>query len=164
MWSRVISLLALVSLLACCVSMVMWIRSYAGPISEITAHDGKLLLANFEMTPTSFDTLAKTNGGADALVISASGIGNVYRHALGFAYVSGNSFYQYRWSRPVFRIVVIPFWAIVLVTAALPTWWFRRRRRIRHWQRAGRCRACGYDLRGSPQQCPECGVPASAPQ
>jgi hypothetical protein len=51
----------------------------------------------------------------------------------------------------------LPHWASVAATGALPTWftllYVRRKRR----RTSGSCRACGYDLRASPDRCPECG-------
>jgi hypothetical protein len=70
-------------------------------------------------------------------------------------------------------IAYAPFWFAALVTAALPaawaaTWW-RSCGRGRRRERAGLCRACGYDLRGTPRpgeallvHCPECGLAANA--
>jgi hypothetical protein len=63
---------------------------------------------------------------------------------------------------PFWRVEGAPFWPVAIVTAFVPlfrlTAYFcryvvRRKRRLR-----GRCPGCGYDLRGTPQRCPECGT------
>lgn len=57
-----------------------------------------------------------------------------------------------------------PLWFPLLLSAALPVgrWTLaRRRRRLRG--RAGLCPACGYDLRATPDRCPECGAAPAYP-
>ena len=70
-----------------------------------------------------------------------------------------------------FRAVTIPHWVLVLISGALPA---RRlaqrmrrlaraereaaaRRRRERAARRGVCVRCGYDLRATPDRCPECG-------
>jgi hypothetical protein len=56
---------------------------------------------------------------------------------------------------------VLPYWSLVVVGLPLPilaTVVFIRTRRRKHRSRAGLCRKCGYDLRASPDRCPECGT------
>jgi len=52
---------------------------------------------------------------------------------------------------------VIPIWSIFVVTAALPAFWLLRIWRRLRKGKDGLCARCGYDLRASPDQCPECG-------
>ncbi|HZK81278.1 MAG TPA: hypothetical protein VFC46_09435 [Humisphaera sp.] len=57
-------------------------------------------------------------------------------------------------------VIVIPFWVITLlalITGAGGAIAIRRALKGRRLQRVGRCPVCGYDLRASPDRCPECG-------
>lgn len=57
----------------------------------------------------------------------------------------------------------VQHWLIVLLFGALPLKWCVRRWRTRkRVRRLGTCRHCGYDLRGTPDHCPECGLAAPA--
>jgi len=69
--------------------------------------------------------------------------------------------WRFTWVRPAggFALVVAcPHWFVLLVLmvplcpAAVPA--LRRRRRLAR----GLCPKCGYDLRASPERCPECGT------
>ena len=59
-----------------------------------------------------------------------------------------------------------PAWLPLLALAVAPLAWTAvdlRRRVYRHRQRSiGHCPRCGYDLRASPDRCPECGTVATA--
>lgn len=60
----------------------------------------------------------------------------------------------------------VPCWFLTIVTGALSWPWLRafwRGRLMDRRAKLGLCLACGYDLRASPDRCPECGTPISQP-
>lgn len=60
--------------------------------------------------------------------------------------------------------ISIPFWPLVLLTGPLPLYRTFQALQHRHRRRPsamGLCPTCNYDLRATPNQCPECGTTLS---
>jgi len=55
-------------------------------------------------------------------------------------------------------VCIFPCWPLIILFSILPALAWRSRRRRFARQSTGLCRNCGYDLRATPQRCPECGT------
>jgi hypothetical protein len=74
---------------------------------------------------------------------------------LGFRYYSMSN---WRANSLPTRFCAIPLWFFLVLTGAMPMAWAWRRVRRRLRVRDGCCAGCGYDMRATPERCPECGL------
>jgi hypothetical protein len=141
--------LALVSLVLLMGTLVLWARSYA--TSDIAhfqrgrfialAYDGELILRRQSEQPVFGDPPTMQGW----LFFGFGAYKETFR-----------SGYQHS--------IVLPLWFLAIAFAVMPGVAVRRvRREVRAERRRAenRCVACGYDLRGSPGPCPECGTSAA---
>jgi hypothetical protein len=59
--------------------------------------------------------------------------------------------------------VVVPYWAVCAMPAVVPAVRLAHTLRRRRRRSLGLCPSCGYNLRATPDRCPECGTAARTP-
>ena len=167
---RLFAIVSALSLLLCLVTVVFWVRSYWWH----DAVDGVVVL---RIETKLQRELGVTNQLRAAAVISDSGRIILTRFVHPF---SGND-YQWKYSAsapPIakkwdyfrfdigdggYQLIHFPHALPAALFAIAPICWFTGlgdRRRAKR-QKLGLCPTCGYDLRATPDRCPECGTEKS---
>jgi len=163
---RLLNLLTALSLLVCVASMAAWARGYRwGGAAEVRVGRrayqvswpvGRIALARRPAVgpdpPGGYQLLSHPPADLDLWYNARRSAGPPFTYFSwgGFGWLDDRGL----------RAVFAPAWFVCLAAAALAAWRFpreRRRRRIDRRRRAGLCPACGYDLRATPERCPECG-------
>ena len=160
-----LNLLTAVSLLLCVAVCGLWVRSHQ--VSECINYQGRTKLYRALIHRGTLQ-LAQVDRNRGTFPVgfyhdrNPVGAGDTWRNiwnkpvgvhgGAGFGVVRGT----------YYRVLVLPLWLPVFVTAMVTAHWARRSRRVRELQRDGLCAVCGYDLRATPERCPECGTPAAA--
>jgi hypothetical protein len=163
-WRKLLILVSVVSGVLCIITALFWMRSFGhedvliyrgAPTSDSPRQQSQLscVSAHGRMTlGFQTDWLWRDSG----LRWHTSALSNNPVEQFGLQSFSD----QYG---DVIRYATLPHWLFVLVFAVLPLIQITRLIRRRRQPRAGLCRVCGYDLRATPDRCPECGAKPSVP-
>jgi hypothetical protein len=159
--------LAAVSLVLLVATCLVWVRSYTESDSWNWEGSGESSLWNVEViTGSGFIHASFTHRTIPRRAVW------VYLRPLqrGFFHLiypypmpqeRGGPRFSVRRTRPGQLFLNLSSWHLALIFAMIPLAWSRRRVRFRRKQRlfrSGFCPECGYDLRASPDRCPECGM------
>ena len=178
MRARLVSLLAAVSVGVCLITATLWIESYRQTRSVRYSHHRFECLILIDRGLLQADLLAGDSGDRGLAW-------DDYRRMAAYGRDTLNAFCRPPWNRFGFgtrtyarsvgggfmrgpqipgRAVFVPLWFVAVATAPAPLLWLKGRRRRKRREAGNLCVSCGYDLRATPDRCPECGaVPRATP-
>jgi hypothetical protein len=154
-------LFTIVSLGPAALLALLWLYSYLPENWQVRSDDGRIYILcvagerragswNFALTEKkgseAWDTLDNTPRSAEVRRIAFCGVWYISHE--------GNA--------PVFKAVSVPY-PYLFAPALVPVWLYYRNRRRGYAPGAIPCPSCGYDLRATPNRCPECGTIPSKP-
>jgi hypothetical protein len=175
---RLFNLMAATSLVLCLVTVVLWTRSFASETILLESHRGQCLIIGIDAVPPKVVRESRDAVTLDLFLTdlrspppTINGVATPRpreHHLLGFTWARGamgkvvvrstdNNFWT-----PPFWILGVPHWFLALLTIALPLRWLWRRLTTAQRRRSNLCPICGYDLRATPDRCPECGKSTAA--
>jgi hypothetical protein len=161
---RLFNLLAALSLLAGIAVAGVWVRSYwkhdylvliHGRVSARASSDRGFLSCHGWIVRGGLDGLDKLSWVTSART-SRDGLN---LRLFEWQYTEGDKTDERVSAKWYLRV---PHWSFVALSLPVPTLWLLIRRHRLERKRQGHCRQCGYDLRATPERCPECGTEASA--
>jgi hypothetical protein len=166
---KLFTLVAAISLVLCVLMSILWVRSvFAGAVVEFNVGQRQILVESVGGLLSArcvriYEGLARERDKPRRLFESQP------RSAFNTNYTNGNpwthlGFWRlreqgdWRGTTATYTWISIPFWFLALVTAPAGVWLCQQKyREFFRPTRAGCCRKCGYDLRATPDRCPECG-------
>ena len=80
---------------------------------------------------------------------------------LGFVWIQGGGSYPDSTRSMNSRFIGSPYWFPAVLFSLPHTLWILAAIRRKRLKGKGHCRKCGYDLRATPERCPECGTAAA---
>ena len=152
---RLLNLLTALSLLLCVLTVVLWARSYfvrdavefmVGRRAGGAASAGGQLVVS--VRKYDLDLGRRLNWNRDGF--HDPDVGSRKSALANFTWGFDSAARE--------SIVVTPIWPLAALAAIFPAIALYHRRRRR---KPGVCSRCGYDLRATPDRCPECGTPAA---
>jgi hypothetical protein len=187
------NVLALLSLILCVLTLGWWARSFLPPDLHVGATDGRLILVFADPAVTRYwrvrDGVPETEvraaelwrrarrgqflrqvtytvppappgagPGATAAAVATNSppVVSSFAGVVTITEPAPPGFSTY-------RLIAIPLLYFAALLAIAPAGWLVATVSRRRRSRAGCCTRCGYDLRASPDRCPECGTPAPGP-
>ena len=159
------TIMSAMSLLLCVAFIFMWLRSYrhedrighwwtddhSKNVRILGSRDGLVYLRS------------ETDTFPAGMFSPVAPIGPVYLSDLQVAspsqrWFEGFEFYHETRSIEGRIRAHVPYWFLAILTLPLPALRGLSYRRYRRRCRNNLCHTCGYDLRASPERCPECGT------